>query len=515
LALGVQPGEHVGIWSTNRPEWVISQFATAQIGAALVNINPAYRTHELEYILRQADISTLILTDQFKDSKYFDILEEVCPQVAKVSPGELNTEKFPKLRRVIGLGTTALPAIMPWDQMRKMASEISPEALRGISADVTNQSVVNLQYTSGTTGFPKGVQLTHRNLLMNVYYVGRRMRTTHLDRICIPVPFYHCFGCVLGTLLCVTHGASMIIPAEVFTATATLTAIQDEQCTAIYGVPTMFIAQLEHPEFQAYDLSSLRTGIMAGSPCPIEVMRRVVRDMGASEITIAYGLTEASPVITQTRTTDPLEIRVSTVGQPMARLEVKTVIPGTEDTTAPGETGELMVRGHCVMKGYYRRAEDTAEAITPDGWLHTGDLADCSDGFYRITGRIKDMVVRGGENIYPREIEEFLFTHPAIIDVQVVGLPDQKYGEELSAWIQLKPDHHLTKEAVASFCKGKISHFKIPIYIFFVDSYPTTVTGKIQKFKLRELGIKKLKAKKFVKKTGPGNSSFMLQNTED
>ena len=474
---------------------MISQFATAQIGAALVNINPAYRTHELEYILQQANISTLILADQFKDSKYFEILEEVCPQITKVSPGELNTEKFPKLRRVIGLGKTAFSAVMSWDQMREMAPEVSSGALKDIGADVTNQSVVNLQYTSGTTGFPKGVQLTHRNLLMNAYYVGKRMRTTNLDRICIPVPFYHCFGCVLGTLLCVTHGASMIIPAEVFTATATLGAIQDEQCTAIYGVPTMFIAQLEHPEFQDYDLSSLRTGIMAGSPCPIEVMQRVVQDMGAHEITIAYGLTEASPVITQTRTTDPLEIRVGTVGEPMAGLEVKTVIPGTEDITAPGEIGELMVRGHCVMKGYYRKAEDTAEAITPDGWLHTGDLADCYDGFYRITGRIKDLVIRGGENIYPREIEEFLFPHPAIVDVQVVGLPDRKYGEELSAWIQLKPDHQLTGEEVTSFCKGKISHFKIPVYIFFVDSYPTTVTGKIQKFKLRELGIESLRAK--------------------
>ncbi len=358
-------------------------------------------------------------------------------------------------------------------------------------AEIHADDVVNIQYTSGTTGFPKGAMLTHRNLLMNAFYVGQRLHASERDRICIPVPFYHCFGCVLGTLVCAVYGSAMVIPAESFDPLATLQAIQDAQCTALYGVPTMFIAQLNHPRFGEFDLRSLRTGIMAGSPCPIEVMRAVIDKMGAREITIGYGLTEASPIITQSEVTDSLEHRVGTVGKSMPGLEVR-IVAGNGDIVPVGQSGELMVRGHCVMKGYYHKPAETAQAITPEGWLHSGDLAQqTSDGYYRITGRIKDMMIRGGENIYPREIEEFLFTHPSIADVQVVGLPDLQWGEEVCAWIRLKRGARLSEEEVKNFCREHIAHFKVPRYVVFVDEYPTTVTGKIQKFKLREMGIER------------------------
>jgi fatty-acyl-CoA synthase len=493
LALGVQHGEHVGIWATNWPQWVVLQFAAASIGAVLVNINPAYRAHELAYVLQQADVTTLLLTDRFKSSCYFDILAAVCPELETCSDGGLRATAFPRLRHVISIQQAKRPGMLNWDELRQRAAEVSEPALEARAAAVTAGDVVNIQYTSGTTGFPKGAMLTHRNLLMNAYHVGRRMQFTEHDRLAIPVPFYHCFGCVMGTLMCVVYGAAMVIPAESFDAGATLQAIQDDRCTGVYGVPTMFIAELNHPRFAEFDGRSLRTGIMAGSPCPIEVMRSVVERMGAREITIAYGLTEASPVITQTATTDSLEQRVGTVGRVLPGLEVKVVAPGSTEPLPPGQSGELMVRGHGVMKGYYNKPAETAAVLSPDGWLHSGDVAmETPDGYYRITGRLKDMIIRGGENIYPREIEEFLYTHSQVADVQVVGLPDEQYGEEVCAWVRLKPCARVTEDEVKQFCRGRIAHFKVPRYVLFTEEYPTTVTGKVQKFKLREMGIEQL-----------------------
>jgi fatty-acyl-CoA synthase len=495
IALGIQRSEHVGIWATNWPEWVIIQFAAAQAGAVLVNINPGYRRHELEYVLNQADITTLFLTDRFKSSDYEALLTQVCPELSKSSPGELQSKSCPKLRRVISIKSGKLPGAWNWSDFISQASRAAPASPvapgHASAPGAAPEDVVNIQYTSGTTGFPKGAMLTHRNLLMNAFYVGQRLHASEQDRICIPVPFYHCFGCVLGTLVAAVYGAAMVIPAESFDPLATLQAIQDEKCTALYGVPTMFIAELNHPRFGEFDLRSLRTGIMAGSPCPIEVMRAVIEKMGAWEMTIGYGLTEASPIITQSEVTDSLEHRVGTVGKILPGLEVRIVDPKGEPLPV-GQSGEMMVRGHGVMKGYYHKPAETAQAITPEGWLHSGDLAEqTSDGYYRITGRIKDMIIRGGENIYPREIEEFLYTHPSIADVQVVGLPDIEYGEEICAWIRLKASCQLSEEEVISYCRERIAHFKVPRYVVFVDEYPTTVTGKIQKFKLREMGIER------------------------
>jgi fatty-acyl-CoA synthase len=492
LALGVRPGEHIGIWATNWPQWVVTQFAAAQVGAVLVNINPAYRGHELQYVLNQADIATLLLADRFRQSSFFDILAGICPELASSAPGGLRAEACPRLRQVISITADKRPGMWNWDEFRQLASAVPETELERREAGVGAEDVVNIQYTSGTTGFPKGAMLSHRNLLMNAYHVGRRLAFTDRDRLCIPVPFYHCFGCVMGTLMCAVYGAAMVIPAEAFDPDASLRAIEEEHCTAVYGVPTMFIAELHNPRFADFDLGSLRTGIMAGSPCPIEVMRAVVQRMGARDITIAYGLTEASPVITQTEAADSLEHRVGTVGKALPGLEVTIVTPGTVDPVAPGQPGELMVRGHGVMKGYYKKPAETAEAITPDGWLHTGDLAlETPDGYFRITGRIKDMIIRGGENIYPREIEEFLYTHPGIADVQVVGLPDEQRVEEVCAWVRLKPGAALTEEEVRAYCRGRMAYYKVPRYVVFVDEYPTTVTGKVQKFKLREMGIER------------------------
>ncbi len=494
LALGVKRGEHVGIWATNWPQWVILQFAAAHVGAVLVNINPGYRANELEYVLNQADIATLFLTDRFKTSNYFEILESVCPEIGvyEEAVAELSAERCPKLRRVISIQSGKRPGIWSWDEFLRKAKTVPEAELTWRQAEVKPEDVVNIQYTSGTTGFPKGAMLTHRNLLMNGYYTGQRQRFSESDRLCIPVPFYHCFGCVLGTLACAVYGAAMVVPAEFFDPLATLEAIQEERCTALYGVPTMFIAELGHPRFAEFDVMSLRTGIMAGAPCPIEVMRQVIDRMGAREMTIAYGLTEASPLITQTLPADDLEHRISTVGPALPGLEVMVATPGSLTPLPAGEPGELLVRGHGVMKGYYNKTKETAEAITPDGWLHSGDLAvQTSDGYYRITGRIKEMIARGGEKIFPREVEEFLYTHPAIADVYVVGLPDPLFGEEVSAWIRLKPGAQATEEEIKAFCKDRIAHFKTPRYVVFVDEYPTTVTGKVQKFKLRELGVER------------------------
>jgi fatty-acyl-CoA synthase len=490
LALGVERGEHVAIWATNWPQWVLVQFAVAHVGAVLVNINPAYRAHELEYVLNQADITTLLLTDRFKTTDYIDILNTVCPELATCSPTAVRAAKCPRLRRVIDIKPEQRPGALSWDAFRALGLETTDADLERRAGEVRAEDVANIQYTSGTTGFPKGAMLTHRNLLMNAYYVGDRMAFTAQDRLCIPVPFYHCFGCVMGTLMCAIYGAAMVVPAESFDPLATLQAIQDERCTGLYGVPTMFLAELHHPRFAEFDLRSLRTGVMAGAPCPIELMRAVVDRLGAREITIGYGLTEASPIITQTSTTDTLEQRVGTVGRLIPGVEVKLVHPGTLDSVPRGEQGELMVRGHGVMKGYYRKPEETAAAMPGDGWLHSGDLAlETPDGYYRITGRIKDMIIRGGENIYPREIEEFLYTHPEVADVQVVGLPDERFGEEVCAWIRLKSRATLTEEDVKAFCRGKVAHYKVPRYVVFIDEYPTTVTGKIQKYKLREMGV--------------------------
>jgi fatty-acyl-CoA synthase len=492
IALGVRPGEHLGVWATNWPQWVLTQFAAADVATVLVNINPSYRAHELAYVLNQADITTLLLTHQFKSSHFFDILENVCPELPGCPPGELRSAACPRLRHVISIHPEKRPGMWSWDDLRQRAASVTDAELARRQAEAKAEDVVNIQYTSGTTGFPKGAMLTHRNLLLNAFYTGQRQAFSEHDRLCLPVPFYHCFGCVMGNLMCALYGAALVVPAESFEPLATLQAIQEERCTAIYGVPAMFIAELHHPRFPEFNLRSLRTGIMAGSPCPIEVMRAVVGRMGAAGMTIAYGLTEASPVITQTQISDSLEHRVATVGTVLPGLEVQIIAPGTTKPAPPGQPGELWVRGHGVMKGYYRKPAETAEAITPDGWLRTGDLAmQTPDGYYRITGRIKDLIIRGGENVYPREIEEFLYTHPLIADVQVVGLPDERFGEEICAWIRLKPGAELTEEAVEQFCRGQIAHYKIPRYVVMVDEFPTTVTGKVQKFKLREMGVER------------------------
>ncbi len=493
MALGIERGKHVAVWSTNWPQWVMLQFATARIGAVLVTINPAYRAFELGYVLKQADIDTLLLLDQFRGSDYFALLNEAAPELAENSPGQLQLAEFPRLRHVVAIRGEPPAGVCSWDTFVNGADDVADQILTEREKTLDAGEAINIQFTSGTTGFPKGATLTHRNLLLNAYYISECQEFSDQDRVCIPVPFYHCFGCVLGVLGAVVRGAAMIIPAEHFDPVATLEAIEQERATAIYGVPTMFIAQLDHPSMPSRDLTSLRTGIMAGSPCPIEVMQRVVDDMGAREITIAYGLTEASPVITQTRTDDPLDLRVKTVGRPIPGLEVKVVDPATGDELGDDEQGELCTRGHAVMLGYYNMPEATAAAIDDDEWLHTGDLAvRMPNGYYRITGRIKDMVCRGGENIYPREIEEFLYTHPDVQDVAVVGVPDPKYVEELAAWITLRRDAEATEQDIRDYCRASLAHYKVPRYVKFVTEFPQTVTGKIQKFKIREAMIAEL-----------------------
>ena len=506
LSIGIEKGQHVGIWATNYTEWVIAQFSTAKIGAVLVTVNPAYRTRELAYVLEQAQIGALILIGRFRapvltgrTSDYVGMVNEVVPELAAASPGELNSTRFPHLRHIIFIpphddaSTPAPPGMWRWDDLLTLAEQTSPDDLRNSQAQCDPDDVVNIQYTSGTTGNPKGAMLTHHNLLSNALHVGDAMEMDEHDRLCIPVPFYHCFGCVMGSLNCVVHGSTMIIPAERFDPLQTLHAISAERCTAVHGVPTMFIAQLGHPEFANLDLSSLRTGIMAGSPCPIEVMREVIDRMGADRITIAYGQTEASPVVTQTLADDSIERRVSTVGKVLPGVEVRLVDPETGLVVGPGQQGELQTRSAMVMKGYFNMPEATADAIDADGWLHTGDLATVDeDGYYKITGRLKDMIIRGGENIYPREIEEFLYTHPQIDDVQVIGVPDERFGEEVMAWVRLKPDADATEESIRDFCRGKIAHYKVPRYVKFTDEFPMTVTGKIQKFRMREMAVEEL-----------------------
>ena len=499
MAIGIEKGQHVGIWATNYTEWVLTQFATAKIGAVLVNVNPAYRTHELAYLLEQSQLTALVLIGRFRTSDYVAMVNELVPELFETIPGQLNSVTFPYLRHLVFIPPHDEPdaptpaGMWRWDDLTARASEVSEPELHARQALCAPDDPINIQYTSGTTGNPKGATLTHHNILSNALHVGDCMEMDERDRLCIPVPFYHCFGCVMGTLNCVVHGSTMVIPAEHFDPLQTLTAISNERCTAVHGVPTMFIAQLSHPDFAQFDLGSLRTGIMAGSPCPIEVMREVIDRMGAQRITIAYGLTEASPVITQTLADDSIERRVSTVGKVLPNVEVRLVDPETDQVVGAGQQGELQTRSSMVMLGYYNMPDATADAIDSAGWLHTGDLATVDeDGYYKITGRLKDMIIRGGENIYPREIEEFLYTHPQVDDVQVIGVPDQRFGEEVMAWVRLKPDADATEDSIRDFCRGKIAHYKVPRYVKLTNEFPMTVTGKVQKFLMREQSVEEL-----------------------
>ena len=504
LALGIRRGDRIGIWATNCAEWVVTQFATAKVGAILVNINPANRSVELEYALHQSQCQTLVLIQGFRDTDYVQVVRQICPESEHSEFGQLRSSRLPELQRLIFIGANtpasaeqepvAVPhGMLGWNELLQMGDTVPIEQLREREASIDFDDAANIQYTSGTTGLPKGATLTHHNIVNNGMLTASAMRFTHRDRLCIPVPFYHCFGTVLSNVACVTTGATMVAPAPYFDADATLRAIAEERCTALHGVPTMFIAELEHPEFAKFDLSSLRTGMMAGSPCPIEIMKRVVSQMHCGEMTIAYGLTEASPVITQTTVDDPIELRVTTVGKVLPHTEAKIVNPLDGRTVALGEHGELCTRGYHVMKGYYNNASATKAVIDPNGWLHTGDLAVMDEnGYFKITGRAKDVIIRGGENISPREIEEFLYSCPGISAVQVIGVPDRKYGEQVAAWIKLERGATLTEDNVRQFCEGKIARFKVPRYIKFVEEFPLTVTGKMQKFKMRELAIQEL-----------------------
>lgn len=493
LALSIEKGERVGIWSPNRYEWTVTQFATAKIGAILVNINPSYRQHELEYVLNQSGCSTLVIADQFKASNFTEMLFALAPELNESLKGQLVAEKTPHLRTIIRLAEDEKQGMWRWDDFLKQAPNIHSEALEKRQKSLSADDAINIQYTSGTTGFPKGATLSHHNILNNGYFVAELMNFTDKDRLVIPVPLYHCFGMVMGNMGCVTHGATMIYASEGFDPALTLAAVESEKATGLYGVPTMFIAELDLPDFNQYDLTSLRTGIMAGSPCPIEVMKKVQSLMHVSEMEIAYGMTETSPVSTQTRIGTPLEKQVSTVGQIHPHLEVKIIDPETGLTVTRGAAGELCTRGYSVMLGYWNNESATQKAIDPARWMHTGDLATMDhEGYVKIVGRIKDMIIRGGENIYPREIEEFLYTHPKISDVQVIGVPDIKYVEAVMAWIRLKDGETLTIEDIKEYCAGQIAHYKTPQYIRFTDTFPMTVTGKVRKVEMREISIREL-----------------------
>ncbi|MHB9840591.1 AMP-binding protein [Paraburkholderia terrae] len=495
LELGIQKGDRVGIWSPNRVEWLMTQFATARIGAVLVNINPAYRLAELEYALNKVSCKAIISAEKFKSSMYLQMLQELAPELASATPGDLRAARLPDLRIVIRMCDTETPGMLTFsDVIEQGRTAFDPARLDAIGATLSANDPINIQFTSGTTGNPKGATLTHRNVVNNARYIAMAMRLTEQDSLCIPVPLYHCFGMVLAVLACVSVGAAMVFPGEAFDPGATLKAVAEEKCTALHGVPTMFIAELDHPDFATFDLTRLRTGIMAGSPCPIETMKRVVSQMHLAEITIAYGMTETSPVSFQSSTTDPLDKRTTTVGRIQPHLEVKVVDP-LGNIVPVGETGELCTRGYSVMNGYWGDEAKTRESVV-DGWMHTGDLATIdAEGYCNIVGRLKDMLIRGGENIYPREIEEFLFRHPKIQSAQVFGVPDSKYGEEVCAWIVVRAGEHLTAEDVQEFCRGQIAHYKIPKFIRFVDELPMTVTGKVQKFVMRERMIDELRLK--------------------
>ena len=492
LSLGLEPGDRIGIWSQNNSEWVVTQYATAKIGLILVNINPAYRVQELEYAINKVGCRALILSEKFKSSNYIEMLKELAPSLTKSRPGNLESDRLVTLTHVIQIGGKITSGCFDFSEVAEMASDKYNERVEQLASKLQFDDPINIQFTSGTTGSPKGATLTHFNSLNNGFSTGEVLKFGPEDRLCVPVPLYHCFGMVLSNIAALTHGACVIYPDEAFDPLKVLQTIEAERCTALHGVPTMFIAQLEHPRFREFDLSSLRTGIMAGSPCPIEIMRRVVEEMHCEELTIAYGMTETSPTITQTRTEDAIERRVSTVGTVFPNVEVKIIDEGGQIVSV-GDTGELLARGYSVMRGYWADPERTAESIDSAGWMHTGDLATMdSDGYVNIVGRVKDMVIRGGENIYPREIEEFLHRNPKIADVQVFGIPDAKYGEELCAWIILKAGERANADEIRESCRGQISHFKIPRYIQFVASFPMTVTGKVQKYSMRDSMTEKL-----------------------
>jgi len=493
IELGVGKGERVGIWSPNNVEWLVTQFATAKIGAILVNINPSYRIFELEYALKQSGVKYLILATGFKKSDYVSMVYDLIPETKRAASSEIVSGKLQELRSLILLSDEHKPGMLRWMDIVDLGKQVSDTSLCERQGTLQFDDPVNIQYTSGTTGFPKGATLSHFNILNNGFFVGEMLRFSEKDRLCIPVPFYHCFGMVLSNLTCVTHGATMVLPSEAFDAGKVLEVIEKERCTALHGVPTMFIAELNHPDFSKHDLSSLRTGIMAGAPCPIEVMKKVIDLMGIKEITIAYGMTETSPVSLQTSVEDPVDKRVTTVGRAIPHVEIKIIDPSTGQTVPHGVAGEICVRGYVVMLGYWDNLEATREVIDQARWMHTGDIGVMQpDGYINIVGRLKDMIIRGGENIYPREIEELLYTHPEISDAQVIGVPSEKYGEEVMAWIKLKGNAKVTEEDVTEFCRDRISYYKIPRYIKFVDEFPMTVTGKIQKFKMKEMAVKEL-----------------------
>jgi fatty-acyl-CoA synthase len=492
LAIGIEPGDRVGIWAPNCYEWCLTQFASAKIGALLVCVNPAYRSYELEYVLNKVECKALVTAEKFKDTNYLGILQQLAPELDRCAPGQLESATLPRLKSVIRMGEPVSPGMYNFNAVCAMADEALLNRVGEIQSTLRHDEAINIQFTSGTTGSPKGATLTHHNILNNGKIVGDGMHLGATDRLCIPVPLYHCFGMVMGNLACISHGSAAIFPAEAFEPLATLQAVESQRCTALHGVPTMFIAELDCPEFGRFDLSSLRTGIMAGSPCPVEVMNRVIEDMNMSEVLIAYGQTETSPVNHMTRADDPIEKRVGSVGRPGPQLEIK--ILDEAGAVAPvGEKGEICCRGYAVMKGYWNEPEQTAATIDADGWLHSGDLGVMdAEGYVQVVGRIKDMIIRGGENVYPREVEEFLYTHPKIQEVQVFGVPDQRFGEQVCAWITPRPDCQLDEQEVGEFCKDRITYFKTPHYIRFVDSFPMTVTGKIQKFKMRETMIAEL-----------------------
>ena len=492
LALGLERGERIGIWSLNRPEWTLTQFAAAKAGLILVTINPAYRLSELEFALAKVGCAAIVTATAFKASNYIEMLNTLLPELAAAKPGQLRAARLPALRAVIQIGEPLSPGAIAFEEVAAMGGSRHREQIKALGELLQFDDPINIQFTSGTTGSPKGVTLTHHNILNNGYFTGRAMRLTEQDRICIPVPLYHCFGMVMGDLAAVTLGATMVYPGEGFDPLATLQTIEQEKCTTLYGVPTMFIAELDHPEFRQFNLKSLRTGIMAGAPCPIEVMKRVNSEMNMGAVTIAYGMTETSPVSFQSAVDDPLDRRVSTVGRIHPHVEVKIVdLEGR--IVKRGERGELCTRGYSVMLGYWDEAAKTAEVLDQNGWMHTGDLATLDEaGYCNIVGRIKDMVIRGGENLYPREIEEFLFRHPKIQDVQIFGVADTRYGEELCAWIRVRSGDTLTADEVRAFCEGQIAHNKIPRYVEFVDEFPMTVTGKVQKFQMRDAVEKRL-----------------------
>jgi fatty-acyl-CoA synthase len=493
LAIGLRKGDHLGIWATNVPDWLTFLFATAKIGVVAVTVNTAYRLHELEYLVKQSDIRALCLIDGFRDSDYLAMVNELVPELRSCERGRLESARFPKLKHVIFIGPEKHRGMYNSQELLLLGAHTSDQELAQAAAGLNCHEVINMQYTSGTTGFPKGVMLTHHNILNNGFHIGERQRFTEAERLCLTVPLFHCFGLVLGVMAILTHGATLVI-LESFDPLLALASVQKERCTALYGVPTMFIAELNHPMFGMFNLSSLRTGIMAGSPCPMEIMKRVIADMRCREVTIAYGLTEGSPVMTQTSTDDPIEMRVSTVGQPLPGIEVRIVNPETNAELPPGTQGEVVCRGYNVMKGYYQLPEATAAAVDADGWLHSGDLGTMdTSGYFKITGRIKDMIIRGGENISPREIEEFLLRMEGIRDIQVAGIASPKYGEEVGAFIIRKDGASISEEDVRDFCRGKIANFKIPRYVFFVSAYPMTASGKIQKYKLREQGAQILR----------------------